>query len=200
MSTPPEAQAVAPKRQRGRDRVEAILEAATALFNEKPYEAVTMTEIAERSSTAIGSLYRFFPTKEALAAALLDHYGVKLIAAFDALIGSPAAQSAPQAAAGLLVLLQGLRRDRSVALGLLDAGAGLNRARGMLRVAMLWRLSALLRRLGASEPELETRALMLQFLVKAIFALPQDDLKLAEGLDQEAQAVLQGYLERATGT
>lgn len=200
MSTPPEAQAVAPKRQRGRDRVEAILEAATALFNEKPYDSVTMTEIAERSSTAIGSLYRFFPTKEALAAALLDHYGVKLLAAFDALIESPDAQSVPQAAAGLLAMLQGLRRDRSVALGLMDAGAGLDGGRGKLRAAMLGRLSVLLRRLGASEGELETRAVMLQFLVKAIFALPQDDLKLAGRLDDEALAVLQSYLERACGS
>ena len=91
-------------------------------------------------------------------------------------------------------------RDRSVALGLMDAGAGLDSGRGKLRAAMLDRLSALLRRLGASEHALQARTVMLQHLVKAIFALPQDDLKLAEGLDQEAQAVLQGYLERATGT
>ncbi|WP_141262560.1 TetR/AcrR family transcriptional regulator, partial [Komagataeibacter diospyri] len=63
MSSPPRSSPLAPTRQRGRDRVEAILAAATTVFAEKSYETATMTEIAARSSTAIGSLYRFFPTK-----------------------------------------------------------------------------------------------------------------------------------------
>ena len=37
-------------------------------------DAATMTEIAARSHTAIGSLYRFFPTKELIAEALLAEY------------------------------------------------------------------------------------------------------------------------------
>ena len=37
---------------------------------EKGYDAATMTEIAARSGTAIGSLYRFFPSKESLSDAL----------------------------------------------------------------------------------------------------------------------------------
>ena len=43
-------------------------------FMEKGYDAATMTEIAARSGTAIGSLYRFFPSKESLSDALLLHY------------------------------------------------------------------------------------------------------------------------------
>jgi AcrR family transcriptional regulator len=56
-----------PKRQRGHLRVAAILEAGVAVFTEKGYDAATMTEIAARSGTAIGSLYRFFPSKDVLA-------------------------------------------------------------------------------------------------------------------------------------
>src|SRR5271165_2435687 len=85
-STPSPNEAVAPKRQRGRDRVDAILQAATDLFTEKNYDAVSMTEVAIRSSTAIGSLYRFFPTKEALAGALLERYGAHLTEALDAIL------------------------------------------------------------------------------------------------------------------
>jgi AcrR family transcriptional regulator len=55
-----------PKRERGRRRVEAIYGGASEVFAEKGFDAATMTEIAARSHTAIGSLYRFFPTKEAL--------------------------------------------------------------------------------------------------------------------------------------
>jgi len=65
---------LAPKRQRGRLRVQAISEAAIALFAERGFDGTTMTEIAARSGTAIGSLYRFFPTKESLADSLLQRY------------------------------------------------------------------------------------------------------------------------------
>ena len=36
------------------------MEAGVAVFTEKGYDAATMSEIAARSGTAIGSLYRFF--------------------------------------------------------------------------------------------------------------------------------------------
>src|ERR1700749_3181525 len=74
IATKPPAAARAPKRQRGRDRVAAILATAREVILEKGFDAATMTEIAARSGTAIGSLYRFFPTKEALADALLLQY------------------------------------------------------------------------------------------------------------------------------
>lgn len=66
--------AIAPKRQRGRERVARILDAAGALFMEKGVDGATMTEIASRSGTAIGSLYRFFPTKESLSLTLLERF------------------------------------------------------------------------------------------------------------------------------
>lgn len=43
------------------------MEAAAAVIAEKGYEGATMAEIAARSGTKIGSLYRFFPNKESLA-------------------------------------------------------------------------------------------------------------------------------------
>ncbi|RUT27227.1 TetR/AcrR family transcriptional regulator [Asaia sp. W19] len=66
--------AIAPKRQRGRERVALILDAASSLFAEKGVEGATMTEIAARSGTAIGSLYRFFPTRESIAITLLERF------------------------------------------------------------------------------------------------------------------------------
>ena len=44
-----------------------------------------MAEIAARSNTKIGSLYRFFPNKEVLANALLAHYHEGVHNAFDEL-------------------------------------------------------------------------------------------------------------------
>src|ERR1700748_2786975 len=76
IATKPVAAARQPKRQRGRLRVAAILETGREVIMEKGYDAATMTEIAARSGTAIGSLYRFFPSKESLADALLLRYAL----------------------------------------------------------------------------------------------------------------------------
>jgi len=45
-----------------------------------------MKEIAERSNTKIGSLYRFFPTKDVVADALLELYAESLEAFWQAII------------------------------------------------------------------------------------------------------------------
>ncbi|WP_442944540.1 TetR family transcriptional regulator [Nostoc sp.] len=59
-----------PKQQRGKERVEKILDAAAAVFDEIGYEAATTHQIAARAETAIGSLYQFFPDKAAIFKAM----------------------------------------------------------------------------------------------------------------------------------
>src|SRR3712207_691996 len=68
----------APRRQRGRERVAALLKAGEEVFAEKGFDAATMTEIAARANASIGSLYQFFPTKELLADALQTENGENL--------------------------------------------------------------------------------------------------------------------------
>ena len=64
-----------PRRQeRGQRRIAAILDAAAALFASRGVEGTTMSAIAERSRTSIGSLYQFFPNREALVEALAEQY------------------------------------------------------------------------------------------------------------------------------
>jgi AcrR family transcriptional regulator len=64
-----------PRRQeRGQRRIAAILDAAAALFAVRGVEGTTMSAIAERSRTSIGSLYQFFPNREALVEALAEQY------------------------------------------------------------------------------------------------------------------------------
>jgi len=52
-------EAKAPRRARGHARVASLLEAASAEFAEKGYEATTMTAIAARAESSIGSLHQF---------------------------------------------------------------------------------------------------------------------------------------------
>jgi AcrR family transcriptional regulator len=59
-----------PKQQRGKRRVEKILDAAAEIFFEVGYEVATTHTIAARADTAVGSLYQFFPDKAAIFKAL----------------------------------------------------------------------------------------------------------------------------------
>ncbi|HLU72059.1 MAG TPA: TetR/AcrR family transcriptional regulator [Nonomuraea sp.] len=61
-----------PRQQRSRETVEAILEAAAQLFQRHGYAATTTNKIADRAGVSVGSLYQYFPNKDALLLALAD--------------------------------------------------------------------------------------------------------------------------------
>jgi AcrR family transcriptional regulator len=66
-----------PTQERSRRRVEAILTAARRLIGEKGSEELKMREVAEKAGVPIGSLYQFFPDRNALLACLFArHLGV----------------------------------------------------------------------------------------------------------------------------
>lgn len=57
-----------------KDTQKIILEAAFQLFWEKSYTAVSMDLICKTAHVQKGSLYYFFPSKDALAVAVLDYF------------------------------------------------------------------------------------------------------------------------------
>jgi AcrR family transcriptional regulator len=59
-----------PSQHRGQQRVARLLDAAVGEFAEAGWEATTMSAIARRAQSPIGSLYQFFPNKESVARAL----------------------------------------------------------------------------------------------------------------------------------
>ncbi|HEX6542174.1 MAG TPA: TetR/AcrR family transcriptional regulator [Ktedonobacterales bacterium] len=63
-----------PRQVRGQQRIAAILDAAERLFAVTGYEATSTNQIATEAHTAIGSLYQFFPNKEAILRALVARY------------------------------------------------------------------------------------------------------------------------------
>jgi AcrR family transcriptional regulator len=60
-----------PRQLRAQRRIEAILDAAERLFALMGYEATSTNQIATEARTSIGSLYQFFPNKEAILRALV---------------------------------------------------------------------------------------------------------------------------------
>lgn len=73
----------APQQSRGQRRIEAILDAAEELFAQIGYDATTTNAIAAHAHTSIGSLYQFFPNKEAVLRALVARFIEQMRAAFD---------------------------------------------------------------------------------------------------------------------
>lgn len=64
----------APAQQRSRERQERILQAARELIAETGSDRVKMNEVAERAGISIGSLYQYFPDKQAIVRTLAEHY------------------------------------------------------------------------------------------------------------------------------
>jgi AcrR family transcriptional regulator len=74
-----------PQQVRSRKRVEAILAATAALLREHAYPAINIGMIAARAETSVGSLYQFFPNKDAVLSALAESYARDLEATADRL-------------------------------------------------------------------------------------------------------------------
>jgi AcrR family transcriptional regulator len=72
-----------PKQARSGATVEAILEAAAQVFESRGYAAGTTNRIAERAGVSIGSLYQYFPNKDAILVALVHRHLAEGTAALE---------------------------------------------------------------------------------------------------------------------
>ncbi|MEU2423118.1 ScbR family autoregulator-binding transcription factor [Streptomyces sp. NPDC007851] len=67
------------QQERGIRSRRSILEAAAAVFGERGYDAASTNDILARAGLTRGALYHHFPSKEAIAAALLEAQGEALV-------------------------------------------------------------------------------------------------------------------------
>jgi AcrR family transcriptional regulator len=81
-----------PKQERGERRIASILEAAAEEFARVGFDAATTNAIARRAKTSVGSLYQFFPNKEAILAALTQHHSNALRALHEEVLSEKAAR------------------------------------------------------------------------------------------------------------
>jgi AcrR family transcriptional regulator len=63
-----------PKQLRSRQTVEAVLEAVQLVLKRHGAEAITTNRIAEAAGVSIGSVYQYFPDKQAIYTALYDRH------------------------------------------------------------------------------------------------------------------------------
>lgn len=63
-----------PKQQRSRQTVDAVLEAVEVVVKRHGAQAITTNRIAEVAGVSVGSLYQYFPDKQAIFTALHDRH------------------------------------------------------------------------------------------------------------------------------
>lgn len=63
-----------PVQTRSQRTVDAVLRAAAQVFAKRGYAAGTTNHIAERAGVSIGTLYEYFPNKDALLVALMERH------------------------------------------------------------------------------------------------------------------------------
>ena len=158
-----------PRRERGRRRVAALLESAACLFAEKGYDAVTMTEVAAGAGAPIGSLYQFFPSKEALADALLDRFGERLRDALDGIAERATSLTVPELADALLNVLAGLEDERAAARVLIESRQEASARAAELKRSLRQQVAQILRARtsGLSRQRADTMACVVVELMKA---------------------------------
>ena len=82
-----------PRQDRSRAMVDAIVEATWRVLAEEGYAAASTNRIAERAGTSVGSLYQYFPNKDAIVAAVQRRhhadFSAVMAAAFAEAAGQP---------------------------------------------------------------------------------------------------------------
>jgi AcrR family transcriptional regulator len=72
-----------PAQERSKETVRALVEAAARILEQEGYERAGVNKIAERAGVSVGSLYQYFPTKEALVAAVAKKLEGEMLAVFE---------------------------------------------------------------------------------------------------------------------
>jgi AcrR family transcriptional regulator len=187
---------VQPKRKRGHLRVAAIMQAGVEVFSEKGYDAATMSEIAARSGTAAASLYRFFPSKESLADALLTEHAKYALGGLAELRGRAADMALADVIGALIDLRMELQARRKFAVQLADARGGSDDKRRQFREAMVGSIAALLREVAPklAQKRADVAAAVVLHTLKGVANVESQKPAAARALLAEIKEMLCAYL------
>ncbi len=189
--------ALEPQRGVGRRRVEALLEAASAIIAERGFQATTMAEIAARAGAQVGSLYRFFPSKDVLADALQERYVARAAAAYDELQSRVDRMSSDALADALANFMVTLHAETQGLSALLDARGQASEQRASLRNFSIERIAKLLvlRSKTLDSDAARDLAILLLNVMKLMVAMTIDDsAPTSRGAVENLRAMTRLYL------
>jgi len=189
---------VAPKRA-----AERIRDAARALFYTQGIRAVGVDEIVTTAGVTKPSLYRAFPSKDALAAAFVADWGAEAVARFDAIL----AKHPGDPREGVLAWFKRLSSragDKSfrgcaasnAAVEFPERGHPARAAAITHKKAMRRRLGEVARELGARKPDQLADSLMLLMEGCLVTGQMFDADGPADAAKKAAGALIDAYVER----
>ena len=95
----PERRRIAPRQARAQASVDAILEAAARILEADGEPGFNTNAVAERAGVGIGTLYRYFPDKQAILVTLADRERTRVNAEMTAALSKRQGDLAPDRAA-----------------------------------------------------------------------------------------------------
>lgn len=178
------------------------MQAAVEVFSEKGYDAATMSEIAARSRTAAASLYRFFPSKEALADALLVQHAKHALGGLTELRGRAADMPVMDVASTLVDIRLEMQSQRKFAVELADARGGSEEKRRQYREAILDALAGILREVAPklTQKRADTVAIVVLHALKGVAQVESLKSAAAQQLLAEIKESLHAYLSSLRAT
>ncbi|MGW0507315.1 TetR family transcriptional regulator [Micromonospora sp. NPDC003241] len=195
------------RQARGERRIADILDAAASVFGESGYENATTNAIATAAGISPGSLYQFFPNKEAIAQALADRFVSRMREAHQGAFEG--ADFATMDLDGLLdrvvdpILAFNLDNPGFKALfARPDMPAGLTQAAAPIQAALLGRVEAVLAArvpdLAAQDRIRAARTLVQVFkgMLPIVVTAPEGEREIEV---RELKKVLRGYLAPIVG-
>lgn len=99
-----------PRQQRAQATCDAILTATARILIRDGYETTSTNRIAQEAGVSIGSLYQYYPNKEGLVFAVLEHHGAQWLAGFEAALHDSASASLNVAVRAIIQKILTLKR------------------------------------------------------------------------------------------
>lgn len=170
---PPTRPRKAARQQRSQATVDAILEAAARLFAGDGLSRVTTNQIAELAGVSVGSLYQYFPSKEAILGELIDRHAEQTMARLAAVLAAFAEGPIPEALRQIVaILLEADTVDRNLHRVFLDelpaAGRTAQRQEEIRRVTLVIRELLALRRDELRVGDLDVAAFVVVQALEAV--------------------------------
>jgi AcrR family transcriptional regulator len=197
----------APQQARGQQRVDTILDAAEGYFADVGYDAATTNRLATLAGVAVGSIYQFFPNKEAILQAVVGRYRTDALRRLDEALGADvSALSVPEIVSRIIdvAIAMGVKHKGFVSTVLTHVNAGPIFLSGQqFRSDLVQRISSVI---GARAPQIApaerqlyasvSQAMFGAHLVLALQALKAGDRALGKRIIEQAKLAQTAYFER----
>jgi AcrR family transcriptional regulator len=99
-----------PSQERSKMTVDALVESTARILADEGYEAANTNRIAAVAGVSIGSLYQYFPSKEALVASVIDRQNEEVMVFFRHTMGKVSDQPLKVAARELVATMVEVHR------------------------------------------------------------------------------------------